>query len=191
MAEELKHILDAEQIEKTVLIGQSMGGYVAQSFLMRYPERVKAFVSIDSTPYGSGYYTKADLWWLRQIEWMARIFPDRILRRSMAMMCGTTPKARENMMKMLADYPKKELCHLMYLGYADLIPELRDMEIQCPVCLLLGDKDRLGKVKQYNLQWARQTGYPLYIIENAAHNANEDNPTQANAVIQEFLEKLQ
>ena len=51
----MKQILNKHSVSQVVLIGQSLGGYLAQSFIKRYPDRVKGFVSIDSTPYGSDY----------------------------------------------------------------------------------------------------------------------------------------
>ena len=56
----IKKILDECMISNVVLIGQSMGGFIAQAFICRYPETAKAFVSIDSTPYGD-YYSKSVL----------------------------------------------------------------------------------------------------------------------------------
>ena len=79
----LKKILDECGIHMVVLIGQSMGGFIAQAFICRYPEMVKGFVAIDSTPYGD-YYSKSDIWWLRQIEWMSKLFPTKLLKSSMA-----------------------------------------------------------------------------------------------------------
>lgn len=43
-----------------------MGGYPCQHFGALYPERVKGFVALDTTPLGLRYYSKADLWWLKR-----------------------------------------------------------------------------------------------------------------------------
>ncbi len=43
MAECVKTVLDAENIEKTTIIGHSMGGYVALEFAHLFPERVERF----------------------------------------------------------------------------------------------------------------------------------------------------
>ena len=64
------------------------------------------------------------------------------------------------------------------------------MKIECPVLLLLGEHDRIGKVKQYCQKWAQQTGYPLKIIKDAAHNVNVDRPDEVNAGISRFLSDL-
>ena len=53
-SEYIMSILDKHSVEKVILVGQSLGGFLAQSFIKRYPDRVKSFVAIDSTPYGYG-----------------------------------------------------------------------------------------------------------------------------------------
>lgn len=51
----------------------------------------------------------------KQLEWMCRMFPDSLLRSSMAKACGKTEYAQKKMLAMLSAYSKKELCRLMYL----------------------------------------------------------------------------
>lgn len=189
-AEELKKILDTEGICKVVLVGQSAGGFVAQSFYKVYPEMVKGIVAIGTTPYGPEYFSASDLFWLRQTKWMFNLYPDGLLRSTMAKMCADTPRARENMITMLRDYQKDELCHLMYLGFAGFIPELCEMHITCPVTLLVGSHDRTGKVMVYNKKWQEREGFPLVLIEGAAHNANDDQPERVNAIISDFIGSL-
>lgn len=189
-AEELRAVLVGEGIEKAVLIGQSGGGFVAQSYYRKYPETVSGIFAIGTCPYGPSYYSKSDLFWLRQTKWMFRLYPDRILRRSMAGICADTPRARENMMDMLSVYSYDELCSLMYAGLAGFIPEICEMDINCPVWLTVGAHDRTGKVMAYNRMWHEKEGYPLYIIEGAAHNANDDRPDEINGLINEFVQTL-
>ena len=185
----LKKILDECRVSNVVLIGQSMGGYIAQAFICRYPEMVKAFVSIDSTPYGD-YYSKSDKWWLRQIEWMSKLFPEKLLKSSMAKQNALTEIGRSNMASMIKGYRKAELCKLIGIGYADFLDDNRVCELPCPVLLIVGEKDNTGKVKAYNKEWAKRTGYPLVYISNAAHNSNVDNPSVVNETIIGFIENL-
>ena len=65
-AEILHSILQKENIEKTFLVGMSMGGYPSQHFAVMYPDMVKGFVALDTTPLGLKYYSKSDLWWVRK-----------------------------------------------------------------------------------------------------------------------------
>ncbi len=187
----LKTILDECSIKKVVFIGQSLGGFIAQSFMKRYPENVKGFVAIDSTPYGFDYYSKFDIWILKQVEWMAHLYPFGFMKKAMAKQVSTTQKGYDNMMQMLEPYNKKELCHLMGLGYAGFLEDNCELEISCPVQLILGEKDKTGKVKQYNFAWTKKTGYPLKVISEAAHNVNVDKPAEVNACIRQFLDTLE
>lgn len=186
--EDIKKILDENNVEKVIMVGQSLGGYFIQSFLLRYPDMVQAFVGIDTTPYGEDYYSKSDIWWLRQVEWMAKLFPQKILVKAMAKQVSATEYTYNNMLSMLEPYEKEELCHLMGIGYASFFEENCDMDIKCPVLILLGERDMTGKVRQYCRSWAKKTGFPLKIIKNAAHNANCDNPEDVNKSIKEFLQ---
>jgi len=186
VAKELNTILKTEGVGKTLIVGQSLGGMIGQYYIDAYPEDIIGFISIDSAPFGD-YYSKSDFFWLNQLEWMCKMFPDKTLRKSMAKMCGATPEARMGMERMLADYSKKELCHLMYIGEAAFIPENKIIELPCKVILILGDMDKVGKVATYNKMWASKTGYPLMMIKNAAHNSNDDRPEEVNKIIEDYL----
>ncbi len=187
----LKDILEKEQISKAVFIGQSMGGFIIQTFLKRYAEFAIGFIGIDTTPFGSMYYSKADQWWLRQVEWMSYCYPHKVLVKAIAKSCTYTQYAYENMLTALDGYTKRELCHLMGIGFAGFLEENCDLVIKCPVRILVGKYDKTGKVKKYCRRWSEKTGYSLHIIEKAAHNANIDNYKQVNAEIEEFLLDLQ
>ena len=60
-AQILHKILWREHIEKVVLVGMSLGGYPCQHFAVLYPNMVKGFVALDTTPLGMGYYSTSDL----------------------------------------------------------------------------------------------------------------------------------
>ncbi|MCM1057744.1 MAG: hypothetical protein NC517_09070 [Firmicutes bacterium] len=84
---------------------------------------VLAFVAIDTTPYGDMYYSKSDKWWLRQIEWMSYLYPFNAMKKALAKQVSVSKKGYENMLSMLSPYTKKELCHLMGIGYAGFLKD--------------------------------------------------------------------
>lgn len=190
LAEELKRILDIEGINQVILIGQSAGGFVSQSFISKYPSLVKGLLTIGTCPYGRDYYSKSDLFWLRHTKEMLGLFPDKMLQSQIGKMCAVTALGRENMQQMLSVYSKKELCNLMYLGFAGFIPEIQDLKIHCPVCLTVGEKDKTGKVRKYNEHWHKKEGFPLHIIKGASHNANVDKPEEMNQLIESFIQTI-
>lgn len=189
-AENLKDILEKENLKNTIFIGQSMGGYIAQTYMKLYPDAVKAFVGIDTCPFGLDYYAKSDVWWLRQVEWMSLCFPHKLLVKSIAKSCTHTEAACQNMLTALQPYSKKELCHLMGIGFAGFLEENCDLEITCPTVILVGEHDRTGKVKQYCDAWHRKTRFPLYRIPDAAHNSNFDNSDVVNRIIESFVQDI-
>ena len=186
-ASDLRSILDENGVSSAILIGQSMGGFVAQSFLLRWPEYVRAFIGIDTCPYGDGYYSRSDKWWLRQIGWMSKLYPLGLLKSSMANQTALSPRARENMRAMLEPYGKDELCRLMGIGFAGFLEDNREPDIACPTLIIAGEQDRTGKVLQYCREWTKNTGFPLILIPDAAHNSNDDNPEAVNEAIERFI----
>lgn len=183
-------ILDDNNIPEAIFVGQSMGGFITQSVIKRFPEKVKAFVSVDSTPFGEKYYSKFDRWILKQIEWMSMLYPDKTLRKAIAGQCTRTDRSYQNMYNMLSAYDKKELCHLMGIGFAGFLEDNCDLSIKCPVLLLVGNKEKTGKVIPYNTQWSKDINTPITWIENAAHNSNDDQPELVNKYIEEFIKGM-
>ncbi len=184
---ELKAILDSEHIPEVILVGMSMGGYPSQLFAARYPQQTLALIAIDTTPFGMDYYSKSDEWWLRHASAMARWFPEKTLRKSMAKSVCRTQYAYDMMLDMLHPLSKKDICEQMELAYGKFLNENQDIRLKCPVLILLGEHDTTGKVKHYSREWAKKEGYPLVVIRDAAHFSNADNFLDVNAAIDSFL----
>lgn len=189
-ATELKTILEKERIEKVILVGMSMGGYPSQEFASRYPDMVEGFIALDTTPFGMKYYSKSDLWWLKQVAPIAKWFTDGMLRKSMAKSVSKTKYSYKKMMEMLQPFTKAQIIEQMNIAYGEFAKENKEVSFTFPVLILLGDSDTTGKVKLYNEKWSKITGYPLHIIRNAAHFSNGDNPKQVNMEIETFIKEL-
>ena len=186
-AEDMMNILSNEGVEKAIFIGQSMGGYCIQAFLLRYSDMAEAFIAIDSCPFGTQYYSKSDLFWLRQVGWMSRLYSHSYYVETIAKSVGVMPSTQENMRRALAYYSHPELCRLMGMGYLCFVKENQDLKISCPTLILVGEHDKTGKVLSYSKTWHAATEFPFEIIPNAAHNANYDNPDAVNTLIDSFL----
>lgn len=180
-------ILTENNVEKMIAVGQSLGGYYVQAFMLRHPEKVSAFIGIGTTPYGLEYYSKSDIFWLKQMEWMCMCFPLKMLKKAMAKQATATKTGYDNMMSMTEPYGKREFCHLMQIAYDAFLADNRDVQWTCPVLITHGEKDKVGKVQSYCKMWKRKTGYHLMVIKDAGHNANVDNPLEMNRVMEWFL----
>jgi pimeloyl-ACP methyl ester carboxylesterase len=118
---------------------------------------------------------------------MAKLFTDVMLRKSMAKQVAKTKYSYEKMLEMLEPLSKEQIIEQMDMAYGKFVLENKDMDFAFPVLILLGDSDKTGKVRQYSRAWAMSAGYPLHIIDHAAHFANGDNPEQVNREIQTFI----
>ncbi len=186
----LHDIINAEEITKPVLIGQSMGGYVAQCFMELYPGECKGFISIDSAPLQRRYVTSAEIWMLRNCEWMYRLFPWKLLVKAGSYGCAQTEYGKSLMKEMMLAYSHDEYCSLAGHGYrilADAMAADRPYFIDCPALLICGEKDYAAAAQRYNRTWAATEGLPVYWVSDAGHNSNTDRPDLINRKIDEFI----
>ena len=189
----LHEILEKEQIKRPVLIGQSMGGYVSQCFMQKYPGETAGFISIDSAPLKRCYVTDAEIWMLKRTEPMYRAFPWKLLQKVGADGVAETEYGKTLMRHFSDTYTKDEYCKLAGHGFimlADAMEADLPYVIDCPAVLICGEKDQAGSAKNYNKRWARKEGLPMMWIKNAGHNANTDKPEEINMIIRNFTETL-
>lgn len=189
-AVELKRILDQESILRCILVGQSMGGMLAQVFIDHWPERVRAFVGIGTCPMDRCYYSKSDLKWLSRAGSLSKLFPFRLLHYCVAHCTSRSFYGRANMRAALEVYDRRALQCLMGDAYATLVREMDSVRLNCPALLLVGEKDRVGKVRSLCAVWHVRAGIPLYRVRAAGHNANADNPRSANRLMHAFFNSL-
>ena len=112
-----------------------------------------------------------------------------MLRWCMAKSISLTEYSYNKMMNILSPMSKEQIIEQMDIAYGKFAQENRDIHLSCPVLILLGDKDRTGKVRQYCYAWSKATGYPLHIIERASHFSNGDNPEQVNSEIERYIKR--
>jgi len=192
-AEWLHSIMIQEGILQPVIIGQSMGGYVAQALMEKYPDFLSGFVSIDSAPLQRKYMKKWEIRVLKNTKFLYSACPWSFLKKYGAKGCAETEYGRELMYTMMDSYTKKEYCELASHGFkilAEAIEADLAYEITCPALLICGEKDKAGYTKRYNTAWANQTGLPIQWIPGAGHNSNTDKPELVNRAIREFLRAI-
>ena len=186
----LHEILEKECVLKPILIGHSMGGYIAQCFIQQYPGEAGGFVSIDSASLQRRYMTKAYLWGLDHTESMYRAFPWKLLLFLSARGNAESKIGQHIMQRMMADYSKDEFCRLAGQDFRQVAAAYRaDLPyiIDCPCLLICGKRDRTGLVKQHNEKWEIESGLSMQWIENAGHSANIDASNEVNALIRSFV----
>lgn len=190
MARYLHGILAAEGLEKPVLIGQSLGGYIGQCYVNLYPGAVSGFVSIDSAPLSRNYYSGWELALLKDTRWMYEMIPWKLLLKWGIHGTSMTPYGRQLMKQTWAVYEREEYLDLTVHGFrilAEAVEARPEYKISCPALLLCGEKDAAGSARRYNRRWVREEGLHLVWLKGAGHNANTDAPEEVNRLISVFL----
>lgn len=193
LAQYLRDILTAEGILHPVLVGQSLGGYIAQCYMAQYPDSARGFVSIDSCSLSRKYYTGWELAALKNTGWMYRCIPWNLLLEWGIAGTSATRYGRDLIRNMWSSYSRAEYCDLAEHGMALLAEAVEarpEYPISCPVLLLCGELDYAGSAKSYNRRWTKQDGHKLIWLKGAGHNANTDAPERANQLIREFVQTL-
>lgn len=191
----LHDILENEQMKSLVLIGQSMGGYVAQMYAELYPQKLRGFVSIDSAPLQRSYVTAVEIWLLKRMEPVYRTLPWKLLFNLGTKGVAVSEYGRNLMHDMMMVFDKNQERYAKLSGHGmKLLAEGYERnlayEIKCPALLICGKKDTAGSAIHYNKLWHKRTGIPLKWIDDAGHNANTDQPEKVNALIEDLINKI-
>lgn len=190
VVKELNEILKKEDIEKVILVGQSMGGYICQEFARYYPEKIEAFIAVGTNPFGHYYYSDWEMSLLTNMARMSSWIPYNALIESIVGRSTMTKCAYENLYNSITELSKDEIIYIMDIVYDEFSKRKESVSLSFPVLLIVGENDSVGQIKKYNYMWSYNTGYPLIEIKNAAHNANVDNSEEFNRILEEFLSKL-
>lgn len=189
----LASFLDAMHIQKTVIIGASLGGQIGAAFAGRYPDRVGALVLVGSTglrPFGPS--SRAEI--AKSITDMSRGAVRTRLERSLRNAALITDQLVEEDYRINnspgADVVFRALAR--YFGERideDLIIEaLVALRGRIPILLVWGDDDLSVSVTV--AQDARRAipGARLVVMPGTAHSPYMDKPELFNRLVGLFLE---
>ncbi|MBZ0302321.1 MAG: alpha/beta hydrolase [Anaerolineae bacterium] len=187
-ADDLIAILDQLGVQKVILVGQSMGGYIAQFVYLRHPQRVQAMVIVGATcialPY-SRWEILALRWTLPLFRWWPYDHLARLTARSIAL----KPDVQAYALATLRQLEPREFLRI----WKAITPAISRKGIPghvigVPLLLTHGDQDRTGSIQRQAPTWAAyEPDVDYKVIPNASHNANQDQPTFFNEILLSFL----
>lgn len=191
----LDEILKIEGFNDPVIIGQSMGGYLGQMYSQLFPEKLRGFISIDSAPLQKKYMTGAELWMLKRMEPVYKLYPWNLLLKQGCNGVSNSTYGKSLMFDMMTTYngDQKRYAELAGHGYRILAKAIEadlPYEIKCPALIICGTMDHAGSCIRYNKEWHKRSGIPIEWIEGAGHNSNTDEPDRVNGLIEQFVETL-
>jgi pimeloyl-ACP methyl ester carboxylesterase len=183
-ASDLYAILDAEDCKDAVIIGLSMGGYVAQQYAAGYG-KARGYMIIGSTPIFVPYKTWEKIG-LKYSAPLFNLYPWETLKKQMAKASALNGDARTALYDMFSEMNKKEFV-TSWNGISTCLNE-RDFTFDAPLLVSCGEFDKAGTIKKHLPDWPKYyPGCRVEIIANAAHVANMDNPKDFNNLMLEFI----
>ncbi|MEG0775351.1 alpha/beta hydrolase [Clostridium sp.] len=186
MISDCMKLYEIYNIDKAIIVGQSMGGNLAQDIAYYYPKLVEKLVLIDCTR-NTGKLTGLEKFSLKSSKFIFNCYPWKMLIKQSADACGNKDSVKSYVKSCFENIDKETFIDIMMevIGCLHFDPEFMFKQ---PVLLLCGEDDKTGNIKKVATPWAKSdSNCKLYFIQNASHNSNQDNPEQVNQFMKDFL----
>jgi len=190
MISDCKKIYEIYSIDKAILIGQSMGGNLAQEIAYYNPELVDRLVLIDCGR-NTGKLTAIEKCSVKCAKPLFYCYPWKMLIRQSADASANKANIKKYVRDCFEKIDKRTFIDVMIEMTGCCLHEDAEFRFKQPVLLLCGSDDKLGNIRKVAEPWARDdSNCTLHIISNAGHNSNQDNPKMVNELICSFLHSL-
>lgn len=192
-ADDLAVLLDSLRIERAVVCGLSMGGYVALAFWRRHRARIRALVLMDTRAGNDSAEAREKR---DQMIALARTRGGQAVAD--AMITGMVGKRTRDKCPEVVDDVHRMLESAPVEGMVGALESLRDRPdststlatIDVPTLIVVGEDDVLTPPSEAMLLHAGIRGSTLEVITGAGHVSNVERPAAVNHVLTEFLAKL-
>ena len=191
-AQQVAELLTYLAIDRAVVVGFSLGGMIAQTVAIEYPQRTAALIIVSSvcnrTPEEQATVE-------RRVEQVAASGPAGVVDRALQRWFSPAFTARHP--EIIADWRRKTLANdpTAYLGayqlYADTDRQLLDLlsTIRAPTLILTGDSD-LGQTPRMAREMARRiAGAEVQILPGVPHMLLVEAADALSAAIPAFLSR--
>lgn len=183
-------LLDALGLERAVIGGLSMGGYLALAIARRHPSRVRALVLADTRAGADSDEARAKR---REAQTLARAEgPGAIAERAIAGMIGRTTRASRpavvaELDAMMRRAPVEAIVDALQvmIDRPDATPSLAAISV--PTLILCGEEDVLTPPDDSRAMHAAIGGSRLEVIPKAGHASNLEQPEVFNRLLSDFL----
>lgn len=190
-ANDVKHVLQQEKINKATIIGLSYGSMVAQNFAVNHPTFVNKLILVSTFAHKTPYYEAIELSWWRALEFGGyNLMLDIMLPSVLSEDYFSHPIIPIQLMKdarLDAQQNKQAIFNLMQATKErkDYRPNLE--KITSPTLIIQGEKDLLLPVHLANEVHKHIKDSKLKVIANAGHTLNLEHVPEVCGYIKEFL----
>ena len=191
-ADDLKAVLDELGIDRVVLAGLSLGGYVALAFLRKYRSSVSALVLADTRAEGDA--PEAIEKRTNQQGIVREQGPGALTDGLIGALLGEPtrekkPDVVENVRGLMQNPPAGYVGALEAMkGRPDSTPDLTSIDL--PTLIVVGENDTLTPPDLSRKMHEHIGGSRLVVIPEAGHLSNLEAPEAFNGALAEFLGSL-
>ncbi|WP_285773002.1 alpha/beta hydrolase [Microtetraspora sp. NBRC 13810] len=194
MADDVARLLDAEGVERAVVGGQSMGGYVTMAFCRRHPDRVLGVILA-----GTKAQADADAAAREARERLAGSVLDSgngvLVTELLPNLVGPTTRQRRAMVfgrvrGLVQSAPPGAVAWASraMAGRADSFETLR--ALKAPVLVIVGEEDVISPVSDAEAMRLAAPDARLVVIEQAGHLCAVEHPEAFNRAVAGFVAAL-
>jgi 3-oxoadipate enol-lactonase len=191
--EDLIQFMDKLNIDKAIICGLSMGGYIALNAMERFPERFEALILCDTQCIADTAEVKSKRYkTIDEIDVNGTADFNEGFIKSVFHKDSITNK--KELVEQLRSVVFSNSKHIITQGLVALAERSETCstlnEITIPTLILCGREDEVTPLAQSELMNASITGSILHVIDNAGHVSNLEQPDEFNKHILNFLTDL-
>ncbi|MFY9609092.1 MAG: alpha/beta fold hydrolase [Blastocatellia bacterium] len=194
MASDVRGLMKALGIDRAVLVGLSMGGYISFAFYRNYPECVRALVLADTR--ATSDTAEARDRRIKSAEKAEREGSAAIADDVVPMLLGrSTLSTRSDLIERTRELIEANspvgiaAAQRAMASRRDSTDLLAAMNI--PVLVIVGSEDSLTPPAEAEMMNRAIRGSRLRVIEGAGHLSNLEQPRQFDAAVSEFIQSLE
>lgn len=187
---DLINLMEALKIDKAILCGLSMGGYIALRAIENYPDHFDALILCDTNCIADTSEVKEKR--MKTIENIKKdgveAFAEDSLKNLFAPESFTSKEAEiASTREMIVNTSKKTLYKTLRAFYERKETCGSLPNIKVPVLIMVGNEDKITPPAAAQLMHEKIEDSILCILEQAAHLSNMENPTEFNNQLEKFV----
>tara|TARA_R110001592_G_scaffold7321_12_gene41131 strand:+ start:573 stop:1529 length:957 start_codon:yes stop_codon:yes gene_type:complete len=195
-AEVVIAVLDELKVKKSVLAGNSLGGYIAWATAVLYPERVSQIILVDA----SGYPFKSESLPLAfklsknpiTSRLLKNVLPKSLVKKSVENVYGNPDLVTSELVDRYYDLTLREgNRNALKERFKQTVPgdlAKKISTINVPTLIIWGRKDKLIPIKLAMKFKKDIINSQLVVFDDLGHVPHEENPQATVAVVKQFLQ---
>jgi 3-oxoadipate enol-lactonase len=188
---DLLRLMEKLGIQRSILCGLSLGGYIALNAVLKYPDRFDGLILSDTQCIPDTAEIKENRCntMIRIKEKGVELYADESIKKLFSPGSLTKKKnAIAEVKEMIINTPKQTLYNTLHALAERKETCSRLQEINIPALIMVGHEDKITPIAVAQQMHEKILNSKLEIIQQAGHLSNLENPTAFNTHLVKFLQ---